>query len=125
MLGRVSMEYATTSHLCFCGCGNTVVTPLSPTDWQLYFDGRNVSPTPSVGNWDFACRSHYWINNSQVQWALGWTQDQVDRAAALDSEVKGHYFAREGEAAETPSEAPTAEKRTWVSRWHWFGRNHS
>jgi hypothetical protein len=32
----VSMPYATTTHLCACGCGNKVVVPLNPADWQLY-----------------------------------------------------------------------------------------
>ena len=43
----VSMEYATVVHSCLCGCGNEVVTPLSPTDWQLGFDGASVSLRPS------------------------------------------------------------------------------
>ena len=49
----VSMLYATTVHLCACGCGNKVVLPLSPAEWQLYFDGESVSLTPSVGNWEY------------------------------------------------------------------------
>ncbi len=93
----VSMEFATASHLCFCGCGNKVVTPLSPTDWQLYFDGRTVSLTPSVGSWDFPCRSHYWIRKSQVHWAASWTGEQVADAARLDDEAKRRYFAEAGD----------------------------
>lgn len=34
----VSVEYATAIHACCCGCGNQVVTPLTPTDWQMTFD---------------------------------------------------------------------------------------
>ena len=55
----VSMEYATVTHKCCCGCGLEVVTPLSPTDWKLTFDGVSVSLDPSIGNWSFPCRSHY------------------------------------------------------------------
>ncbi len=47
----VSMSFASAVHRCACGCGQEVVTPLSPTDWQLHFDGENVSLEPSVGNW--------------------------------------------------------------------------
>jgi len=34
-----------------------VVTPLSPTGWSLIFDGETVSLYPSIGNWNFPCRS--------------------------------------------------------------------
>ena len=63
----VSISYATAAHRCCCGCGREVVTPLSPTDWQLTFDGETVSLYPSIGNWNFACRSHYWIENNGVR----------------------------------------------------------
>ncbi len=42
----VSILYATVVHKCCCGCGNEVVTPLGPTDWQLVFDGESISLTP-------------------------------------------------------------------------------
>ena len=28
----ISIRFATASHLCLCGCGNKVVTPIRPTD---------------------------------------------------------------------------------------------
>jgi hypothetical protein len=31
----ISVEYCTSVHKCACGCGNEVVTPLSPTDCSL------------------------------------------------------------------------------------------
>lgn len=65
----VCMEFATASHKCACGCGKEVVTPLSPTDWKLMFDGRTVTLHPSIGNWGFECRSHYWIRGNRVEWA--------------------------------------------------------
>lgn len=73
----VSMEFATTSHLCCCGCGNRVVLPLHPTAWQLRYDGKSISMSPSVGNWSFPCRSHYWIRFNQIEWAGGWTDERV------------------------------------------------
>ena len=33
----ISMEYATASHLCACGCGEKVVTPISPDFWPAFF----------------------------------------------------------------------------------------
>ena len=63
----VSMEYATVAHKCFCGCGREVVTPLSSTDWKLTYDGESISLSPSIGNWRFECRSHYWIEKSTIR----------------------------------------------------------
>lgn len=63
----VSIRYATAVHLCACGCGHKAVTPLTPKDWKLTFDGESISLHPSVGNWGFRCRSHYWIRNDHAQ----------------------------------------------------------
>lgn len=65
----VSMTYATAIHLCACGCGEEVVTPISPTDWQLRYDGEAISLAPSIGNRRLPCRSHYWIRSGRVDWA--------------------------------------------------------
>jgi len=73
----VSMEYAVAVHLCACGCGRKTVTPLSPADWRLTFDGRNVTLRPSIGNWSYPCRSHYWITDGSVRWASDMTEGEV------------------------------------------------
>lgn len=62
----ISIPYATAVHLCCCGCKNEVVTPITPTDWELTFDGETISLYPSIGNWGFACQSHYWIRRNRV-----------------------------------------------------------
>ena len=64
----ISMEYATASHLCACGCGEKVVTPISPDFWQLFYDGKAISLTPSIGNYEFPCQSHYFIRHNKVEW---------------------------------------------------------
>ncbi|WP_155950839.1 DUF6527 family protein [Pseudoalteromonas lipolytica] len=64
----ISLEYGTAVHKCCCGCGEEVVTPLSPSDWKLIFDGNSISLKPSIGNWSFKCRSHYFITKSRVVW---------------------------------------------------------
>lgn len=66
----VSIEYATAVHSCCCGCGSRVVTPLSPNDWFLLFDGKTVSLEPSIGNWNYPCQSHYVIRRDRVLWCL-------------------------------------------------------
>jgi hypothetical protein len=65
----ISLRYSTASHLCCCGCGLEVVTPLNPAKWRLIERGKAVSLVPSIGNWGFPCKSHYWIAGNQVQWA--------------------------------------------------------
>lgn len=63
----VSIEFASTMHLCMCGCGERVISPLDPTDWALTFDGATASLWPSIGNHSYACRSHYILARGRVQ----------------------------------------------------------
>jgi len=65
----ISRRYATAAHLCCCGCGSEVVTPLNPAKWRLAESNGRVSLSPSVGNWSQPCQSHYWITGNQVKWA--------------------------------------------------------
>lgn len=65
----ISKRFRTASHLCCCGCGLKVVTPLNPAKWSLADHGASVSLSPSVGNWGYPCRSHYLIIRNQVDWA--------------------------------------------------------
>lgn len=100
----VSMAYGTAIHKCCCGCGREVVTPFSPTDWKLTFDGKTISLYPSIGNWSFDCKSHYWIVNSTVQWAPKWTKKEIERGQAKDVENKKTYYNNLGQP-----EAPTSK----------------
>lgn len=88
----ISMEFATAMHLCCCGCSQEVVTPFSPTDWKLIFDGETVSLTPSVGNWNFPCRSHYIIRRNRVIEAESWTDEMVQVEQRRDKAAKSSYF---------------------------------
>lgn len=80
----VSEKYRTASHLCACGCGEKVVTPLSSADWHLSMDGGKVSLHPSIGNWNYACRSHYWIRRNGISWAGSMSKGQIERVQARD-----------------------------------------
>jgi hypothetical protein len=73
----VSTEYGTAVHKCCCGCGQEVVTPLGPTDWSVTVDGGAVSVYPSIGNWSFPCKSHYWISCGHIRWAKQWSEAQI------------------------------------------------
>lgn len=39
----VSIPYLICGHLCCCGCGEEVITPLSPAQWSLTYNGDSVS----------------------------------------------------------------------------------
>ena len=54
-------------HKCACGCGEKVVLPLAPDHWKLHYDGE-VTLSPSIGNYQYDCKSHYFIRNSEVLW---------------------------------------------------------
>jgi len=88
----ISIEYATAIHKCCCGCGKEVVTPLSPTDWKLIFDGQTISLYPSIGNWSFDCQSHYWIENNEVIWARRWSKKQIEVGRKKDDLDKKKYY---------------------------------
>jgi hypothetical protein len=76
----VTLKLATAIHRCACGCGQEVVTPLSPQDWSMKYDGETISMWPSIGNWSFPCRSHYWIVKNRIRPARRWSQAEVEIA---------------------------------------------
>jgi len=90
----ISMEYRTAVHLCVCGCGNKVVTPITPTDWQLTFDGKSVSLSPSIGNWNFECKSHYFIKRNQINFARNWSNWEIADTRKNDTRKKKKYFKK-------------------------------
>jgi hypothetical protein len=60
-------EFDLTAHKCCCGCGEDVYNKLGPAKWRLTkMPDGSVSLDPSIGNWKYACRSHYWISKNRV-----------------------------------------------------------
>jgi hypothetical protein len=111
----VSISFGTVVHRCACGCGNEVVTPLSPTDWSLIFDGESISLHPSIGNWSFACQSHYWIRNNEVRWSRKWSKTEIAGGRARDRAYKSLAYApdhqdRERSINSTGKSTPTSKK---------------
>lgn len=90
----ISLEYCSAIHKCVCGCGNKVITPISPTEWELTFDGKSISLYPSIGNWQFECKSHYWITKSKVKFARMWSEKEIDDGKKEESELKAKYFRK-------------------------------
>ncbi len=114
----ISVEYTTVTHKCCCGCGREVVTPLSPADWRLIFDGKTISLEPSVGNWSLPCQSHYWIKNSQVRWAGKWTQERIQAGRAQDAKMKQAYFGtKDAKAASQVPDATAEPANIKPGRW--------
>jgi hypothetical protein len=88
----ISMEYATAAHSCCCGCSLQVITPFTPTDWKLTYDGETVSLWPSIGNWNFPCRSHYIIRHSRIVGAGPWDEDRISEGRQQDHERKNKHY---------------------------------
>lgn len=122
----ISMEYATAVHSCCCGCGERVVTPLTPTDWALTFDGESVTLNPSVGNWNQDCRSHYVIKRNRVIEYGSWTDAQVDAERRRDKRAKrSHYTAASTPSPidptrNTPANGTARSRGPWSRFWGWF-----
>ena len=116
----VSFAYGTAAHRCCCGCGREVVTPLTPTDWKLIFDGETVSLYPSIGNWNFPCRSHYWITHNRVEWAEDWSAWRISAAEAKDRKLKEKFYdCLETDApAESTDEKGKARDGFWTRFWN-------
>ena len=55
-------------HNCMCGCGKQVVTPLGDGQWSWSFDGDSTTLSPSVGNFQYDCKSHYFLRQGKVTW---------------------------------------------------------
>lgn len=88
----VSMEFGSIVHSCCCGCGEEVVTPLTPTDWKMMYDGETVSLWPSVGSWTLKCKSHYIIERSRVIGSGAWTPAQIAAERRRDQAAKAKFY---------------------------------
>ena len=62
----ISYEFETAIHLCACGCGEKTVTQIRNGEWSLKMENNKPTLTPSIGNFQIPCRSHYFITNGMV-----------------------------------------------------------
>jgi len=120
----ISMEYGTAAHSCCCGCREEVVTPFTPTDWKMIFDGETVSLHPSIGNWSLACRSHYVIQRDRVIEAGSWTDAQVEAERRRDRAAKVRHYGTDASCDDVrdPVSQPSANPvpgRFWRRLLHW------
>jgi len=121
----VTREQDLAAHLCACGCAHEVITPLSSTDWTLVLYRDGASLLPSIGNWAFACRSHYFIRCGRVVWAEDMSDSTVLRGRKFDRARKNRYYASQ---TSSPSVLPYVTPpegygMSWWSRLRtWLGR---
>lgn len=89
----VSEEFCTAAHLCACGCGSKIRTPLGPTEWSV--EETDLGPTlrPSVGNWQQTCQSHYWIHQGTVKWASKLTHEQIAMGRNVEQQRRVAYYS--------------------------------
>lgn len=109
----VSRRYSTASHLCCCGCGREVVTPLNAAKWRLSERNGSVSLSPSVGNWSFPCKSHYWIVRNCIHWAAEMSPEMI-------AEVRARDLTDAQVLTPRPASRLAAFRRRCIEMWHNF-----
>ncbi len=112
----VSSRFRVIMHLCCCGCKEKVVTPLSPARWKMTFDGNTISIYPSIGNWNSDCQSHYWIQNSEVEWSRTWTDDEIFEGKSFEREKRKEYYKEVNRVTTTDNEIVKATNKVEKKR---------
>jgi hypothetical protein len=106
----VSDKFGIALHLCACGCGSKIRTPLGPIEWEVKETKGGPSLYPSVGNWQQACQSHYWIRHGEIIWAEKWTPEQIAAGCRHEEERRRTYY-----------DALDRKNRGKMRRfWHWL-----
>jgi hypothetical protein len=94
----VSEEFEIAAHLCACGCGNKIVTPLGPTDWSFKVEKGKPTLYPSIGNWQLPCQSHYWIRKGKIEWSYQWSKEQIESGRKREMELRKSHYEKKPEA---------------------------
>lgn len=116
----ISDRFHTALHLCCCGCGREVVTPLNPAGWSYYYRDGDITLRPSIGNWSLPCRSHYLIIKNKVVWAKVMSEHQIRKVKERDGRDQQAYvdlrnIERERANADQQNNQAATEKG-WPSR---------
>lgn len=105
-------EFGAATHLCPCGCGHKVQTPVGPSDYSLRAENKGPTLVPSVGNWQRPCRSHYWVRNGEIVWAEPWSDEDITAGRAAEAARDRAYF----EGRKVP------RRSRWATFSQWFLR---
>ncbi|HEX4497269.1 MAG TPA: DUF6527 family protein [Thermoanaerobaculia bacterium] len=106
----VSEEFGAAAHLCACGCGTKVRTPLLPTEWTLEETGDGPTLYPSVGNWQQACKSHYLIRRGEIIWCEEWAPELIAAGRRREEEGRRLYY----------NELERSRRFGWKRLWNWL-----
>lgn len=88
----VAAHFGTAAHLCACGCGTKIRTPLGPTEWVLKETSEGPSLYPSIGNWQIKCQSHYWIRGGGIKWSDKWTAEEIAAGRRRENVRREMYY---------------------------------
>lgn len=122
----VSYKYKLALHLCCCGCGEKVVTPLSPAEWQLRLTNGIATLHPSIGNWSMKCKAHYLIRNNKVIWAGDMSNRQIAAVLRRDkAAIDAMYLANKQQrqimgVSGKPASQPPTVAQLLVKVWNWL-----
>ncbi|MES2784289.1 MAG: DUF6527 family protein [Pseudomonadota bacterium] len=114
----ISRKFSMAGHHCACGCGQEVMTPLKPTQWSLSESpSGDVTLYPSIGNWGFPCRSHYWIRRNKVVWSYEMTESEIELNRRRDQATREAYYEQRNKASR-PASADQKSKRLldWIAQ---------
>jgi hypothetical protein len=110
----VSIDYRTVSHLCPCGCGEKVVTPLRPAQWTLTYDGETVTLRPSIAGG--RCNSHYLITRGHVEWEDALSTEESAEALQRDQRALETALAGRARRHAVGNRASVAGRPSWWRR---------
>ena len=88
----VSEEFNSSAHLCPCGCGFKIRTPLGPTGWTFKETASGPTLSPSVGNWQLPCKSHYLIYRGNIIWCSTWSPEQIALGRRHEEKNRQAYY---------------------------------
>jgi len=108
------------------GAATRVVTPISPADWQLIFDGDSVSLTPSIGNWHSPAGPTTGSGPGPCGGPDRGPRRRSPPGGAEDARDRDDYFASRSAAARlvpaAPAPAITRRRRLHPGLPHWLAR---
>jgi hypothetical protein len=89
----ICLDFDLAAHLCCCGCGEEVITQLNPARWSLIESSGGVTLSPSIGNWKFSCKSHYWIEGNKVICAEQFSPERIEAVINSDRRDLKEYVS--------------------------------
>jgi hypothetical protein len=105
----ISEGFAIAGHKCCCGCGEEVITPLNHAQWQLSQKSGFVTLYPSIGNWKFLCKSHYWIRNNRVIDSPSMGEGRIKLVAQRDRRDKDRYIQKINASSDPMKDSASVE----------------